>query len=150
VLPPLLAATILIEGGIIAYETNVRTGGAGARYVGVGASTQYRVDQVTVNLRSIDIRSGQMLNSVSTTKTIYSYELSAGLFKFVGFKHLLEAETGVTRNEPAQLAVKEAIEAALLYLTVQGVRDGVWALKDQADLQHPIVQAYLQESEVVR
>ena len=147
-LPPLLAATILIEGGIVSFESNVRTGGSGARYVGVGANTQYRVDQVTVNLRSVDIRGGQVLNAVSVTKTIYSYEFSAGIYKFVGFQRLLETETGFTRNEPAQLAVKEAIEAAVVHLTVQGLRDQVWLAKsEQQVLDSQIVQAYLQENE---
>lgn len=147
-LPPLLAATILIEGGIVSFESNVRTGGSGARYIGIGAHTQYRVDQVTVNLRSVDIRSGQMLNAVSVTKTIYSYEFSAGIYKFIGFQRLLEAETGYTRNEPAQLAVKEAIEAAVVHLTVQGLRDQVWLAKsEQQVLNSPIVQTYLKENE---
>ena len=147
-LPPLLAATILIEGGIVSFESNVRTGGSGARYVGVGANTQYRVDQVTVNLRSVDIRGGQILNAVSVTKTIYSYEFSAGIYKFVGFQRLLETETGFSRNEPAQLAVKEAIEAAVVHLTVQGLRDQVWLAKsEQQVLNSQIVQAYLRENE---
>lgn len=142
-LPPLLPATVLIEGGIVAYESNVRTGGAGARYLGVGLDTQYRVDQVTVNLRSIDIRSGQILNSVSTTKTIYSYQLHTGVFRFVNFKELLELEAGYTRNEPAQLCVKEAIEAAVVHLTVQGLKDGVWALKNEKDWNSTVIQSYL-------
>lgn len=144
-LPPLIPATVLIEGGIVGYETNVRTGGVGARYLGVGGKTQYRVDQVTVNLRAVDIRGGQILNSVSTTKTIYSYELSTGVFRFVGFKDLLELEGGYTRNEPSQLCVKEAIEAAVLHLTVQGLKDKVWALKNQEDWNSPVLQTYLKE-----
>lgn len=142
-LPPLMPATVLIEGGIVAYETNVRTGGAGARYLGVGLDAQYRVDQVTVNLRTVDIRSGQILNSVSTTKTVYSYQLHTGVFRFVNFKELLELEAGYTRNEPAQLCVKEAIEAAVVHLTVQGLKDGIWALKNDKDWNSPVIQAYL-------
>lgn len=126
-LSALLPATIVIEGGIVGYEPNVRTGGAGVRYIGIGANTQYRIDQVTVSLRSVDIRGGQILNTVSVTKTIYSYQTSAGIFKFVGFQRLLEAEVGYIRNESAQLAVKEAIEAAVLNLTAQGIRDRVWS-----------------------
>ncbi len=145
-LPPLMPATVLIEGGIVAYESNVRTGGAGARYLGVGAQAQYRVDQVTVNLRTVDIRGGQILNSVSTTKTIYSHELSTGVFRFVKFKELLELEAGYTRNEPSQLCVREAIEAAVVHLTVQGLKDKVWALKNEGDWNSPIVQAYLKEN----
>jgi curli production assembly/transport component CsgG len=145
-LPPLMPATVLIEGGIVAYETNVRTGGAGARYLGIGLSDQYRVDQVTVNLRAVDIRGGQVLDSVSTTKTIYSYQLNTGVFRFVNFKELLELESGYTRNEPVQLCVREAIESAVVHLTVQGLKDRVWALKDEKDWQSPVIQTYLSES----
>jgi len=145
-LPQLLPASVMIEGGVIAYESNVRTGGAGARYLGVGLSSQYRVDQVTVNLRSVDIRNGQILNSVSTTKTIFSYEVHPSVFKFVGFKDLLELEGGLTRNEPAQLCVKEAIEAAVVHLVVQGVKDQVWAFRDEKDWNAPVVQSYLSQS----
>jgi curli production assembly/transport component CsgG len=146
-IPMLVPASILIEGGVIAYESNVRTGGIGARFLGVGLSTQYRVDQVTVNLRSVDIRGGQILHSVSTTKTIYSYEVRPSVFKFVNFKDLVEFEAGVTRNEPAQLCVKEAIEAAVIHLTVQGLKDSIWALKDEKDWNSPIIQSYLREAE---
>ncbi|PLU96778.1 curli production assembly/transport protein CsgG, partial [Pseudomonas plecoglossicida] len=55
-LPPLQAANLMLEGGIIAYDTNVRSGGEGARYLGIDISREYRVDQVTVNLRAVDVR----------------------------------------------------------------------------------------------
>ncbi len=141
-IPPLLAASVLIEGGITAFETNVRTGGAGARFLGIGVTTQYRVDQVTVSLRTIDIRGGQILQSVSTTKTVYAYEVHPSVFKFVNVKDLLELEGGMTRNEPTQLCVNEAIEAGVAHLIVQGVRDGHWALQDPARWSDPVVQRY--------
>jgi curli production assembly/transport component CsgG len=144
-IPPLLAASVLIEGGIVAYENNVRTGGVGARFLGIGMSTQYRVDQVTVNLRTVDIRGGQILQSVSTTKTIYSYELHPSVFKFVNVKDLAEFEAGTTRNEPTQLCVGEAIEAAVVHLVAQGIKAGNWALKDEADLSKPVVRRYLEQ-----
>lgn len=141
-IPPLVPAEIMMDGGIISYESNVRTGGAGARYLGIGASTQYRIDQVTINLRSIDIRTGQILQSVSTTKTIYSYELHPSVYKFVNFKDLLEIEAGVTSNEPAQISVKEAIDSALVHLIVQGIEDGNWSLQNRADYDNPILSRY--------
>lgn len=125
-LPALMAANILLEGAIVAYETNVRTGGAGARYLGIGVSQEYRVDQVTVNLRAVDVRSGQVLSNVMTTKTIYSIGRSANVYKFVEFKELLEAEAGYTTNEPAQLCVLSAIEAAVAHLINQGVEKRLW------------------------
>jgi len=144
-LPNLTPASLIIEGGVTAYESNVRTGGKGANYLGIGSSTQYRVDQVTVSLRSIDVRNGQVLNTVSVTKTIYSHQFSASLYKFTSFQHLLQGETGFTRNEPAQLAVREAIEAAVVHLTVEGVRDRYLELLDPAEWGNPIIQRYLAE-----
>jgi len=146
--PPLMAANFLIEGGVIGYETNVRTGGGGAAMLGIGSETKYRVDQVTVNLRSVDVRSGQIINSVSVTKTVFSREVSASVYKFVSYKKLLQAEAGYSTNEPTQLAVKEAIEAAVIHLTIQGMRDGAWALKDERDWSSPLVQAYLHDAEL--
>lgn len=133
IIPQLQPASIIIEGGIVAYESNVRSGGIGANYLGIGLSTLYRVDQVTINLRSVDIRNGKVLNSVSTTKAIYSYEVRPTVFKFVNFKDLVQFEAGMTRNEPAQLCVREAIEAGVIHLVAQGIRDGVWELKDERD-----------------
>jgi len=144
--PQLVAASIIIEGGVISFESNVRTGGAGARFLGVGLSTQYRVDQVTISLRTVDIRSGQILQSVSTTKTIYSYEINPSVFKFVNFKGLLEMEAGLTRNEPAQMCVREAIEAGVAHLIVQGIADGSWHLANANEIKLPIVQKYLKEN----
>jgi curli production assembly/transport component CsgG len=149
-MPPLLAASVLIEGGIVAYESNVRTGGVGARFLGIGMSTQYRVDQVTVGLRTVDIRSGQILQSVSTTKTVYSYELHPSVFKFVNVKDLAEFEAGITRNEPTQLCVSEAIEAAVVHLVAQGILAGNWALQDEAALSDPVLKRYLEAAGMKR
>lgn len=145
--PNLLPASVIFEGGVIAYDSNVRTGGIGARFLGIGLSTKYGVDQVTVNLRAVDVMTGAVLNSVTTTKTIYSYEIHPSYFRFVNYYDLLEAEGGYTHNEPAQLAVKEAIDAALMHLTVQGIKDHYWSLKNPDDWNTPIIQRYMQSEE---
>lgn len=149
-IPPLDPAEIMMDGGIISYESNVRTGGAGARFLGIGISTQYRVDQVTVNLRAVDVRTGNILQSVSTTKTIFSYEIRPSVYKFVNFKDLLEIEAGVTNNEPTQLSVKEAIESAVVHLIVQGMQEGQWKLRNDAELNNSIIQNYLKQNEIHR
>lgn len=141
----LVPASIIVEGGVIAYESNVRSGGIGANFLGIGLSTLYRVDQVTISLRSVDIRSGQVMNSVSTSKTIYSYEVRPSVFKFVNFKDLVQFEAGVTRNEPAQMCVREAIESAVVHLVVQGLNDRIWELKDAKDWYSPVIQTYARE-----
>lgn len=142
-LPALRPANMLIEGAIVAYESNVRTGGIGVRYLGVGPSELYRQDQVTINLRAVDIRSGEIIQSITTTKTIFSIQVDFGIFRFVSLQHLLEVETGFSRNEPVQQCVREAIETALIHLIAQGARDGSWRLKNPDDLQKPMLQSYL-------
>src|SRR5690606_26072777 len=119
-IPSLLAADILLEGGVVAYDSNIATGGLGARYFGIGAAEQYRVDQVTVNLRAVDIRSGQILHSVLTSKTILSKEITTGIYNFIDQKRLLEYESGMTTNEPAQMCVLAAIESAVIHLISDG------------------------------
>ncbi|SHM24930.1 CsgG/HfaB family protein [Vreelandella subglaciescola] len=95
-LPSLRSASVMLEGGIIAYESNIRTGGAGAEYFGIGASGEYQVDQVTVTLRAVEISTGEVLANVNTTKTIYSKEVRAGIYRFIDFRRLLEVEAGIT------------------------------------------------------
>ncbi|MGL6349364.1 MAG: CsgG/HfaB family protein, partial [Aeromonas sp.] len=145
-LPSLVAANILIEGGIVAYDSNVRTGGAGAKYFGIGASGEYRVDQVTVNLRAVDIRTGRILNSVTTSKTVLSQQIQAGVFRFVEYKRLLEAEAGFSTNEPVQMCVMSAIESGVIRLIANGVRDNLWQLSDPRDINNPVLQQYLNEN----
>lgn len=147
--PQLLPAWFIIEGGITGYEQNVRTGGEGANLLGVGADIKYQIDQVTVNLRSVDVRSGQVINSVLVTKTIYSHSLNGSIYRYVAYKQLLQAEGGFSANEPSQLAVKEAIESAVIHLIVQGARDKAWFLRNESDWSHPTVQAYLREADGV-
>ncbi len=142
-LPSLLPASLIVEGGVIAYESNVRTGGKGANYLGIGAHSSYRVDQVTVSLRLVDTRTGQILGVVTVTKTIYSYQLNTSIYAFISFQHLLQGETGFTTNEPIQLGVRQALEAAVIQLTLQGVRDRFLELKDEQAIYSPLVQRYL-------
>ena len=133
-LPPLLFAGIILEGGIIGYDTNVITGGAGARYLGIGASGEYRKDQVTIYLRAVSTQSGRILKTVHTTKSIISQKLDSGVFKFVDTNRLLEAEAGYTYNEPPVMAVTEAIDEALKMLILEGVEEGLWAARNRDEI----------------
>ena len=141
-LPPLLYAGIILEGGVIGYDSNVLTGGAGLRYFGAGGSGQVRQDQVTVYLRAVSTQSGRVLKTVYTTKTILSQRIEAGLFRFVELRRLLEAEAGYSFNEPPVVAVTEAIEEAVRALILEGVRDNLWALQQPSDINHSAFAAY--------
>lgn len=146
-LPPLLFAGVLLEGGIVSYETNIYTGGAGARYFGTDVSAQYREDRVSIYLRAVSTSNGKILKTIYTTKSILSQEVSMGVFRYVKFKRLLEAETGYTYNEPTELAVTEAIEKAVLGLIVEGVLDNLWTLNDQTEIKNDVIQEYMLEKE---
>ncbi len=108
-LQSLTAANIMVEGSIIGYESNVKSGGVGARYFGIGADTQYQLDQIAVNLRVVNVSTGEILSSVNTSKTILSYEVQAGVFRFIDYQRLLEGEVGYTSNEPVMLCLMSAI-----------------------------------------
>jgi curli production assembly/transport component CsgG len=125
-LPPLTTAKILLEGGIISYDSNTKTGGFGAEYFGIGASELYREDQITVYMRAVDVRTGQVLVSVSTNKKILSQEVRAGFFRYVSFKRLAEAEGGFSDNEPMHVCVQQAIEKAITELVLKGIDKKVW------------------------
>lgn len=149
-LPPLLFAGVILEGGIISYDVNVITGGAGLRYFGTGASGQYREDRVTVYLRAVSTSNGRILKTVYTTKTILSQTIDVGVFQFVKFKRLLEAETGITYNEPTEIAVKDAIEKAVQSLIIEGMVEGLWEAESEAFLESPAVVEYLEEKRINR
>ena len=143
-LPSMLFAGVLLEGGIVGYDTNTVTGGAGAGFLGISGKSEYRQDTVTVYLRAVSVRTGEVLTSVTASKTIASTALSANVFKFVAFKQLLEAEAGITTNEPDQIALQQAIEKAVYALVMEGVDLKLWDFADQK-AGWPLLWRYRQE-----
>lgn len=143
-LPALLFAGVLLEGGIVGYDTNTVTGGAGAGFLGIGARSEYRQDTVTVYLRAVSVRTGEVLTTVTASKTIASQSLGASAFRFVAFKELLEAEAGFTTNEPDQLALRQAIEKAVYGLIMEGVELKLWDFAN-AEAGWPLLWRYRQE-----
>ena len=81
-LPPMIFAGVIMEGGIIGYDSNTITGGSGLRVFGIGATTQYQADTVTVNLRTVSVSTGEVLTSVTVTKTVLSYMDKVTLLRF--------------------------------------------------------------------
>ena len=147
-LPPLLYAGVLLEGGIIGYDSNVLTGGLGARYFGAGASGEFRQDQVTIYLRAVSTQNGRVLTTVNTTKTIVSQQVQGSLFRFVDLDRLLEAETGYSYNEPPVLAVTEAIEEAVRMLVFEGIKKGLWSPAEAGPGLNEALRAYEAERTV--
>ena len=143
-LPSLLFAGVLLEGGVIGYDTNTATGGAGAAFLGIGAHAEYRQDTVTVYLRAVSVRTGEVLTTVTASKTIASRAISANAFRYVGFKDLLQAEAGFTSNEPNQIALQQAIEKAVYDLVLDGVDQKLWDFAD-TKAGWPLLWEYRQE-----
>jgi curli production assembly/transport component CsgG len=131
-LEPMLFAGLIIQGGIIGYDTNIQTGGAGARYLGIGGTVVYRKDQVVVSLRGVNTNTGEIILNVQVSKTVLSVGKDLSVFKFVdvGTK-LVEAEVGMTENEANTMAVKMATEEAVLQLIKQGVEKGYFKYKEE-------------------
>ena len=149
VLPALLFAGVILEGGIISYDANVITGGAGLRYFGTGGGSQYRQDRVTIYLRAVSTSNGKILKTVYTSKTILSQAVDIGIFQFVRFGRLLEAETGYTYNEPSEMAVTEAIEKAVESLVIEGIEDGLWQLKEPRLIVDKAILDYKKERDLI-
>ena len=147
-LPSLLFAGVLLEGGVIGYDSSTVTGGAGAQFLGIGGHETYRQDTVTVYLRAVSVRTGEVLTSVTASKTIASKALDGNVFKFVAFKKLLEAEAGYTTNEPEEVALQQAIEKAVYGLVMEGVELKLWNFNDPK-AGWPLLWRYQQERDGV-
>ena len=126
-LSPMLFAGLILEGAIVGYDTNTTSGGAGARFLGLGANDQYRTDQVTVSLRLVSVQTGEILLTVSATKTIASTSNGADVFRFLDLgTRALEIESGNAANEPVNYAIRTAIEFAVLQMLYEGRECGLW------------------------
>lgn len=129
-LPPMLFAGIIIEGGIIGYDSNTMSGGSGARVLGIGATTEYRQDEVTISLRAVSVATGEVLVAVNVSKTVISFQDKAGVLRFYDANtRALELETGSATNESMNKAVQMAIHAAVLEMIQQGISKGQWHVK---------------------
>ena len=126
-LQPLLFAGLIIQGGVLSYDTNVETGGLGARYLGIGNSTQYREDVVTISLRLVSVSTGEVLMETTVSKNILSTSVSQDVFRFIEMgTELVEIEGGIAENEAGSIALQKAIEAGVLNLIKIGINRGYW------------------------
>lgn len=131
-LQPLLFAGVLMEGAVISYESNLESGGIGARYLGIGNSIQYREDTVTISLRMVSVATGEVLLEVLSQKTIFSYGKSEDVFRFIeAGTELVEIELGNARNESSTIALMKTVEGAVLELIKQGYNKKYWILQSE-------------------
>ncbi len=134
---PLLFAGLLIQGGVISYEANLKSGGAGARYLGVGNSKQYREDTITISLRLVSVSTGEVLTETLVSKSIISTSISQDIFRFIETgTELVEIEGGVSENESVSIALQKAIETGVLNIIKTGIERGYWRY-EQTKINEP-------------
>ena len=149
-LKPMTVAGVMIEGGIIGYDSNIRSGGNGARFLGIGGSQQYRVDEIVISMRLVSVNSGEVLLNTAVSKTIYSTQHNVGVLRFVdaGTK-ALELENGSALNEPTTYAVRVAIEQAVYEMIQEGQKKGLWRFKKTIAELSPKIEP-VKQTEVVK
>ena len=129
-LPPLTVAGLIIEGGIIDYNSDTKTGGNGVRYLGIGPNTQYSEDMVVINMRLVSTQTGEVLDSVTVTKTILSTSEGITVFKLFDLgTQAFELDGQQTTNEPGSYAIRAAIELGVAELIKSGEKKGLWHYK---------------------
>tara|TARA_R100001463_G_scaffold28512_2_gene65330 strand:+ start:1228 stop:2052 length:825 start_codon:yes stop_codon:yes gene_type:complete len=138
---PLLFAGLLVQGGVISYEANLRSGGAGARYLGIGNSKQYREDTVTISLRLVSVSTGEVLMETLVSKSIISTSVSQDVFRFIETgTELVEIEGGVAENESVSIALQKAIETGVLNIINIGIERGYWKYEN-IKINEPVCDA---------
>jgi curli production assembly/transport component CsgG len=131
-LPPMMFAGILLEGGIVGYDSNTMSGGSGVRILGIGPQTEYRQDEVIISIRAVSVATGEVLTSVTVSKTVISYQDKLGVLRFNELgTQAVEAEVGSATNESMNKAVQLAIQSAVIETIKQGAAKGHWQFKAQ-------------------
>lgn len=140
-LPPMQLAGVIIEGGIIDYNSNTKTGGTGARWLGIGPYTQYTQDIVVISLRLVSVQTGEVLTNVTVEKNLLSSAEGVTALRFFNQQtRAFEFDSSQTFNEPGNYALRSAIEAAVLELIRSGERQGLWKFKEPEKKAEPKVE----------
>ena len=142
-LPPLLFAGAYITGGIVGYDSDIKSGGFGARVLGIQANKQYRQDIVTIIIRLVNVQTGEVVLSTTVEKTIFSTSTGSDIFKYFDTDTMLvEVEAGYAKNEPVTFAVRKAIEKGVVDVINLGVEKGLWEF-DIKEVTIPEISDYV-------
>jgi len=133
-LPPLTMAGVILEGGIIDYNSNTLTGGSGLAIFGIGAQTQYTQDIVVISLRLVSVQTGEVLTTVTVEKNLLSTsDGTTGMRFFNNYTQAFEFDSSQTFNEPGNYALRSAIEQGVIELIKKGERQGLWKFKEKSN-----------------
>ena len=145
-LPPLLFAGAYITGGIVGYDSDIKSGGLGARILGIQSNKQFRQDIVTIILRLVNVQTGEVVITTTVEKTIVSTMTGGDIFKYFDTDTmLLEVEAGYAKNEPVTFAVRKAIEKGVVDLINQGAEKGLWEFEKIKEVEVPEIIDYIDD-----
>jgi len=157
-LMPLQFAGIIIEGGIIGYDSGLESGGTGYNFLGIGPTTQYSKDVITISLRAVSVNTGKILATIAVTKTVLSTGDAIAIFKSIdpgslssmikqigapntgsqsAVAGIFQFESGITINEATTIALKSAVESAVVELIKEGERKGIWEYRYPMPVERP-------------
>jgi curli biogenesis system outer membrane secretion channel CsgG len=125
-IPPLNPSEYIIEGGIIGYDSDVVTSGAGLKIMNIGGFGEVRKDTVSVNMRLVNVNTGRVVLSTTLTKGIFSQKLQGSGMGYVSIDRILEAEGGIGYNEPVFEALNLTIQSAVLDIVKKAQSQGIW------------------------
>lgn len=133
-LRPIIYAGMILEGSIVSYDSNIRTGGFGWRWLGIGPSTSYTEDVVTVSLRIVSTQTGEVLLTTNVRKTVLSYQVGISTFKFFDTgTRAFEQEAGMSSTEVGIYVLKAAVEKAVEEMIFDGEKKGLWKFKKKEE-----------------
>ena len=143
-LPALLFAGAYITGGIVGYDSDIKSGGIGARVLGIQANKQYREDIVTIILRLVNVQTGEVVITTTVEKTIVSTSTGSDVFKYFDADTMLvEIEAGYAKNEPVTFAVRKAIEKGVVDLIHLGAQKELWKFSEDEVVEVPQIKDYV-------
>ena len=149
-LPALLFAGAYITGGIVGYDSDIKSGGIGARILGIQSHREYRQDIVTIILRLVNVQTGEVVLTTTVEKTIVSTSVGGDIFKYFDADTLLlEVEAGYARNEPVTFAIRKAIEKGVVDIINLGVDKGLWEFEPVKETEVPEIKDYVDTDIVV-
>ena len=108
-----LQSDYYIVGGITELNFNIQSGGAELGVNNVGGKGRIYTMNVGIDMRIVGSQTLKVYDTVSVQKQITGYEVGADIFRFFD-NDLWDVNAGAKNQEPLQLAVRMAIETALL------------------------------------
>ena len=135
---------------ILVIKGDIKSGGLGARILGIQSNRQYRQDIVTIILRLVNVQTGEVVLTTTVEKTIVSTSVGGDIFKYFDADTLLlEVEAGYARNEPVTFAIRKAIEKGVVDIINLGVDKGLWEFEPIKEVEVPEIKDYVDSDIVV-